>query len=304
MFTVRQLILSAYKLSGVCAIGQTPTFPEVDEALEMLNGILDNFNMENLFRPGIIRRNVTSKTDGSVVIAGDGSRLIVSGVGNGTTYTITTSQPHNLTFGESITIARNGAVDGTFVINGINSINSFTIPSTSVVTTYSGSFKLSTQSDAYLIDLPIASPDSILNVIDGTTTLTEYPSDVYYNNLNDGIDNGWYYETSLDPYPTLYLDGHRTVDIVFHQPGYKNVNLDVDCDKWVDGMKECVKWRLTSDLAMINGYMDNSTQAMNRFSEVIGKFRSKNRKSYGLISDSSAPGYSCGYYDISTDSYI
>lgn len=304
MFTVRQLIHSAYKISSVCAIGQTPTYPEVEEALEMLNGILDNFGMENLFKPGIVRKTVTSKSDGSVVIANDGSRVIVSGTGTGTAYTITTTEPHKLNIGDSITIANNGVVDGTFVINGISSINSFTIPSTSITTTYSGVFKLSTQSDAYLIDLAIQSPDALLNVVDGTTSLTEYPSDVYYNNRNIGIENGWYYETSLDPYPTLYLDGQRTVDITFYQPGYRNVNLDVDCDKWEMGMKEALKWRLASDIAMINGYSDISTQCLNRFSEVLGKYRSKHRKSYGLIADSSAPGYDGGYYDISTDSFI
>ena len=69
MYTVRQLIHSAYKISSVCAIGQTPTAPEVDEALEITNGILDNFGMENLFKPGIIGRTVTSKSDGTIVIA-------------------------------------------------------------------------------------------------------------------------------------------------------------------------------------------------------------------------------------------
>lgn len=304
MYTVRQLIHSSYKISSVCGIGQTPTSPEVDEALELLNGILDNFGMENLFKPGIISKTITAKTDGSIVISNDGSRIIISGIGNGTSYTLTTSEPHNLSIGDTITIARNGAVDGNFTVNGITSMTAFTIPSTNVNTTYSGVFKLSTQSDAYLIDLPILSPDSILNVTDGTATLTEYPSDVYYNNRNIGIENGWYYETALDPYPTLYLDGQRTVQITFYQPGYRNVNLDVDTDKWEMGMKEAIKWRLASDLAMINGYSDISTQCLNRFSEVLGKYRSKHRKSYGLISDSSAPGYNGGYYDISTDSFI
>lgn len=304
MYTVRQLIHSAYKISSVCGIGQTPTFPETDEALEILNGILDNFGMENLFKPGIITKTITSKTDGTVIIANDGSRLIISGIGNGTSYTINTSEPHNLTIGDNIVIARNGMVDGNFTVNGILSMTSFTIPSTNVNTTYSGSFKLATQSDAYLIDLPILSPNSILNVVDGTTTLTEYTSDVYYNNRNESMENCWYYETALDPYPTLYLDGQRTVQITFYQSGYRNVNLDVDTDKWELGMKEAIKWRLASDLAMINGYADISTQCLNRFSEVLAKYRTKHRKSFGLISDSSAPGYSGGYYDISTDSFI
>lgn len=304
MYTVRQLIHSAYKIASVCAIGQTPTAPEVDEALEITNGILDNFGMENLFKPGIISRTVQSKLDGSLVIANDGSRIIVSGIGNGTNYTITTSAPHNLQFNTNIVIAGTGTIDGSYAVNGITSPTAFTIASSNVNTIYSGVFKLATQSDAYLIDLPVLSPDSILNVVDGTTTLTEYPSDVFYNNRNDGIENGWYYETALDPYPTLYLDGQRTVQISFYQSGYRNVNLDVDTDKWEMGMKEAVKWRLASDLAMINGYIDISTQCLNRFSEVLGKYRTKHRKSFGLISDSSAPGYSGGYYDISTDSFI
>lgn len=304
MFTVRQLIHSAYKVSTVVGIGQTPTEPEVSEALELLNGILDNFGMENLFKPGIITKTVRSKSDGSIVISNDGSRVIISGIGDGSNYRITTSEPHGLQIGDSIDIAGNGSVDGTHVVNGITSIKSFTFVSAITTTTYSGVFKLSTQSDAYLIDVPVLSPDSILNVVDGTTTLHEYPSDVFYNNRNDGLECGWYYETALDPYPTLYLDTQRNVQITFYQPWYRNVNLDVDTDKWEMGMKECVKWRLAADVAMTNGYIDISTQCMNRFSEVIGKYRSKHRKSYGIISDTSAPGYCDGYYDISSDSFI
>ena len=305
MYTVRQLIHSAYKISSVCAIGQTPTAPEVDEALEITNGILDNFGMENLFKPGIISRTVTSKSDGTIVIANDTSRIInqISPT-SPTQGLVITAGNHGLTIGTQITLYNTGSIDGVYNINGITSMNSFTIPVTVNTLVYTGTFKKFFDSDSYLIDLAIESPDSIISVADGTTTLTEYPSDVYYNNRNVGIENGWYYETALDPYPTLYLDGQRTVQINFYQPGYRNVNLDVDTDKWEMGMKEAIKWRLASDLAMINGYADISTQCLNRFSEVLGKYRTKHRKSFGIITDSSAPGYSGGYYDISTDSFI
>lgn len=304
MYTVRQLIHSAYKISTVCGVGATPTYNETDEALEMVNDILNNFGMENLFKPGIIQKTVTSKSDGTVVIANDRTRYIISSTGDGTTVTITTADKHGLSIGDSITIQGNGIIDGTWVVNGITSMTAFTIAAAFTTPAYKGTFKKSSESDSYLIDLLVDSPNSILSCVDGTTCMQEYTSDTFYRDRYDGIMNFFYYETALDPYPTLYLDGPRTVNITFYQSGYRNVNLDVDTDKWEDGMKECVKYRLASDLAMVNGYLDISTQWLNRFSEVIGKYRSKHRKSYGLIADSSAPGYTGGYYDISTDSFI
>jgi hypothetical protein len=301
MYTARQLIESAYRISGVKGVGETPTSPETDDALELLNGILDNFGMEQAFKPGIITREVTSKSDGSIVISNDGSRIITQIVSVSPTATITTASAHKLNVGTSITIQNTGLIDGVYTINGITSLTSFTIPVTVSGTVYQGTFKKTTESDAYLIDLAIEPPDTIINVVDGTTILDEYPSDLFYTNRNLGIYNGWYYETALDPYQTLYVDGRRTVTISFYQTGFRNINLNTDVDKWQMGMKEAVKWRLASDLAMTNGYLDMSTQCMNRFSEVIAKFRRSHRKIQPYIADTSAPGYRGGYYDISND---
>lgn len=304
MYTIRQLIEQCYRISGVKGIGETPTAIETSDALEALNGILDNFGMEQAFRPGIITRTVTAKPDGTIVIANDGSRIASSIVGNGTAATITTAYPHGLAVSTGIVIQGAGVFDGPSSVTAVTSLTSFTISSTSIATVYAGTFKKATESDAYLIDLAIEPPDQVIKVMDGTTPLTEYPSDLYYADRNLGICNGWYFETALDPYATLYLDGPRTVDIVFYQPGYRNVTLNTDTDKWQMGMKESLKWRLASDLAMNNGYLDMSSQCMNRFSEVIAKYRRSHRKVQPHIADTSAPGVCSGArYDISTDTY-
>lgn len=303
MYTIRQLIEQCYRISGVKGIGETPTSVETEDARDMLNGILDNFGMEQAFRPGIITRSVTSKSDGTVVIANDGTRVITSIVGNGSTATISTSAPHGLAVSTSLVFKNSGVYDGTHSVVAVTSITSFTISTTSNSTVYSGTFKKSSESDSYLIDLAVEPPDQILKVIDGSTPLTEYPADNYYDEKNTGICNGWYFETSLDPYTTLHLDGQRTVEVVFYQPGYRNVSLNTDTDKWQMGMKEAIKWRLASDLAMANGYLDMSTQCLNRFSEVIAKFRRSHRKIQPYIADTSAPGVSNGHYDIFTDTF-
>lgn len=300
MYTVRQLIESTYRIAGVKGVGETPTDPETSDALDILNGILDNFGMESLFKPGIITRTVTSKNDGSIVIAADGGRIISGISAVSPTATITCQSKHGLTVGTSITIQGTNLVDGEYIVNGITSLTSFTIPVTVSGTGYVGTFKKTTDSDAYLIDLAIEPPDQILTVVDGTTPLDEYPSDIFYSERNY-LSAGWFYEIALDPYPTLYLDGKRTVQISFYQSGFRNVNLNTDCDKWQLGMKEAIKWRLASDIAMTNGYLDMSRECMNRFSEVITKFRRSHKRSNSIVADRSAPGYRGGYYDISTD---
>lgn len=303
MFTTRQLIESAYRISGAKGVGETPTAIETADALELLNGILDNFGMEQAFKPGIITREVTSKTDGTIVVGNDGARIITSITADANSHVanIATAQAHGLQVNTPINLKGTGFLDGLFSVTGITSLNSFTVYTVVSGTSYNGTWKRNSESDAYLIDLAIDPPDQLLNVVDGTTQLTEYPAEEFY--MNNGIDNGWYYETALDPYPTLHLDGPRTVTLGFYQPGYRNVGLNVDTDKWQMGMKEAIKWRLASDLAMTNGYPEMATQCLNRFSEVIAKYRRSHKKLMSIVSDSSAPGSRSGRYDISTDTF-
>jgi hypothetical protein len=306
MFTARQLIESAFRMGGVKGVGETPTAPEASDALEMLNGILDNFSMEENFAPGIITKNVMSKSDGTIVISNDPSRIILSVTSANPTATCITAGPHGLNVGDELFFQGTSIIDGTHVVTGITSLTSFTFATTVSGNAYAGTFKKSSEPDSYLIDLAIDPPDHIQSITDGTVLLDEYPSDIFYSDKDTcGLTQGWYLETALDPYVTLYLDSQRTVNISYLQTGLRNISLDTNVDLWPGegGMKECMKWRLASDLAMTNGYLDMAQQSMNRFSEVIAKYRNKHHRSQSLTLDWSAPGMANGRYNISVDEF-
>ena len=306
MYTIRQVIESAFRVSGVKGVGDTPDSTEASDALDMLNGILDNFGLDPMWKAGTITRTVTPKSDGSIIIANDLTRIITYINSTSPTATITTAGNHGLPLGTSITIKGTNLFDGVHTISAITSLTSFQVASTVNGTSMGGTFKKTSESDDYLIDLVIDPPDVIDNVISVTGTggyqqLNEYTNNQFYTSPQ--TFNGWYFETSRDPYPTLYVSSTvSSAQIIMKQPGYRNVNFNTNTDQYPQGMREAIKWRLAADLAAFNGYLEMSNQCLLRFTEILAKYKRSHRQTQDIMTDTSAPGYVGGHYNIYNDS--
>jgi hypothetical protein len=300
MKTVRQLIIEAFRISGMKGVGDTPSSAEVNDARDMLNGVLDTFSLQHGWSPGPISRTVTAKQDGSVVIANDLKRVITRAVaiaGGTPSITITTGDNHKLSIGNDLDVKINGIIYPVQV-TAITSIFTFvTTNPTSLVSTYtSGVFKLTSEPDSYLIDLVYDSPVDV-DYAFTSFNLPKMAQDEFYN----GERYGFYYDHASDPYPTLWLPSSGTFSITFAQQGYANVTLDTDISGYPRGMEQVLKWRLAADLAQSYGYMEMAGTCLARYEEASSTFKRANHKSQNAYGDSSAPTGSRGYYNIATD---
>jgi len=307
MYTVRQLIIESYRISGMHGIGSTPSDSEMDDAKDLINGILDVFSLQSSWAPGIIQRAVTSKPDGTIVIANDQTRVITryEATVAPDQITITTAGQNNVTIGDFI-VASVDNILTTLEVLSVVSLNTFITNNPSAITGVwtSGVYKFTHESDDYLIDLVVDSPVSIHGVLDGTGySIPAIQGNVFYSSNEKPY--GWYYELATDPYPKLFLPTYATtpVTLTFNQPGWRDVNLNTDMSLLPIGVKQMLKWRLAGDLAQINGFTDQSTTCLARYYEAAATYRRSRHRLNLAEGDMSASGRG-GRYNITTDEFV
>lgn len=300
---IRQLIDAAWRRAGVRGDGDPIDNGDAAYGLGLLNSILDTLSTDMAFKAGTIKRTVTAKADGSIVIANDPARVISLVASTAPNAVITVSGIHGLTLGASIVLAGTSLIDGTYTVSSINSASQFTVTGVAVSgTARGGAWKLASESNDYLIDLAITPPGQLVAVNDGALSLCQYPEDVYYEALASGtFTQGWFYEPAFDPYPILRVSGAGAVDIVMNQPGFTDVTLNTVISSWPKGMAEVVLWDLTSLLA--TGYPNVIQMAIERRDAAKGLFKRQRRKLMSEVSDGSAPGRGARTYDFYSDSY-
>jgi hypothetical protein len=306
MYTVRQLILESYRMSGIKGVGDTPTSTETSEALGFLNGTLDTFATQPTWAPGIITRSVQTKTDGTVVIAKDLSRVLTRVVASlvPSNLLVTTGDVNKVNIGDELNLLIDNVLHNV-TVSAINSVFSFTTDNPNALdgSYTTGTFKYQSEPNKYLIDLVIDPPGHLLAVSDanGASLPSLFAQDFYAN--TSLVPDGWYYETATDPYHTLYVKSSgQSVKIVLEEPGWRNVTLDTDVSKLPGNMLQIIKWRLAGDLAQVNGFSEMASTCLARYHEANASFRRSRHKSGYASGDMSAPGGNhAGRYNISSD---
>jgi hypothetical protein len=306
---IRSIVDSAWRRAGVRGDGDTPDDNDSKLGLQLVNEALDMLSLDSAFAPGKIKRTAKAKADGTIVIGNDPKRLITvfNSTFNGVdvTSTATTAGAHGLKVNDNIILQNVGTLiiaPTPALIVSIPSINQFICKSQSNLgAARNGVWKLASESDNCLIDLVIEPPGQITqcNETGENEVLIEYTEDIYYSALATGcFIDGWYYNTSFDPYPVLYTDS-GTIDIIFPQPGFRNVTLDTPVTAWQTGMDMIVLYRVASKIAI--GYPDAimaCNQSADTAMELYKRTRKKNR---AVVSDYSAPGYGGRGYDFYSD---
>lgn len=307
-YTTRQLVTEAYRVSGMKGTGETPDNSEANDALDILNGVLDVFSIQDDWKAGMITRDVLAKADKTIVIAKDTSRIFTSIVGDVglSIITFTLANRHGLKLNDLIHIkapAPFGEIDLTIT----NITSQYVLVTTNptavsgVVTT--GTYKLQSEPDKYLIDLIMDPPNAIHSVISaGGTPLGKIMSDDFYQSTPKPY--GWFYEKATDPYPILYVAESSLYTIAMEEPGWRELTLDTDLSKLPVGVKQALKWRLAGDLAQSNGYTDMAGTCLARYKEAFATYKRSRHQSGLAQGDLSAPGVGDTRYDITTDSYM
>jgi hypothetical protein len=311
---IRSLIDAAWRRAGVRGDGDTLDTGDSKLGLQLVNEELDVLSMDAAFAPGRVSRTGKAKPDGTIVIGNEPKRIITlatSIYGGPTNQTnIYTAGPHGIKMGDNLVIQNMGnlvvGTTATATVNAILSSNNFTclIPAaeTNLGTARSGTWRLATESDRCLIDLVSEPPGQVSQCVatGGVGVLNEYTQDVYESAKSAGcFTNGWYYDTSFDPYPLLHTD-QGSVDIFYPQPGFRNVTLDTSIAAWPAGMDVVLLYKVAAKLAA--GYPDAIAACLAAADGAMVLYKRTRKKNRATLSDGSAPGLSSRRYDFYTDS--
>lgn len=295
---IQDIVDAAYRRAGTLGDGQSPTSNDSTAALSYVNDILDGLSIDKTVSPGTISRVVTP-VQSKVVIANNPARTITYIDSNGSTHlaTISTVAAHDLSLNDSVDLFGTSIIDGTYIVSSITSMTSFVVTgvNTSGVSR-TGTFKLSSESRAYQIDLAIEPPTFVNSVVSAGIPLSAITDDEFYK---FGIGpNEYYYEITSDPYPVLHLDAGE-VTISFPQPGFVDVTLNTFITTWPRGLDQIVVAKLAAYLAA--GYPDTVAACEAAYSSALATFRRAHRKSKPTLLDDSSPGFGRGWYDVDTD---
>jgi hypothetical protein len=303
MYTVRQLITEAFRKSTVRGLTDTPEAEEVRMALETLNTELDRLTAKAEFSTSKRAVRAVVGSEGYVTVSDNPARIIVNAVNSGPNEArITTLSEHGVTVGDHIALSHEfyddfpaGAeyfkyleviyVEGPFafkvrtrsgLISGVKS----------------GTFKLSSQGPEYDIDIIDCPPDNIYQVIDENGwQLPELQEQDFYANRIHREFNWYFYEKSYNPYPRVWVGGKSTVTIVYAEPFWHDLKLDMDITAMPRSAQTTLKYMLAECLAEENGYTDIADRMHRKFSEAYADYCRSVTQSASPLPDFSAPGY-------------
>lgn len=294
MYTVRQLITEAFRKSTVRGLTDTPEADEVRMALETLNTELDRMTARAEFSTSKRAVRAVVGSEGYVTIADDQKRVIVSAEATVYGIKLNTGDAHGMSVGDAISIRIDGHLgifEATVIqITGPYSFNTTAI--SGITGTFSGTFKMSSQGPEYDIGILDCPPDNIYQVIDenGWMLPELQEQDFYANRIHREFD--WYfYEKSYNPYPRVWVGGKSTVTIVYAEPFWHDLKLDMDITVMPRSAQTALKYILAECLAEENGYTDIADRMHRKFSEAYADYCRSVTQSASPLPDFSAPGY-------------
>ena len=298
--TVRDLIRDAYIRSTVRGLGDTPDDLETRDALSMLNEILDVFVQKEDFSTGNSAVVMDMPVRGFVTFSCNPHRVF-SATATAMSIHCTCGDSHNLNVGDEIDV-RIGGKDWTAQVTTVESHLAFYIaPNAELSGAYTGSFKLTSEPEDYIIDLITPPPVNIYQVVgSGIGQMAECQQQNFYS--AEHVGRWWFYDKGKTPYPRLWVSGASRVMVVFPKPTFKDVTLDTDLTAMDSSALSVIKYRLAAEIAASAGYQAVEQSLLARYKNAYGTFVRSRSQAATPIPDWSAPGYVHSlHYDIFTD---
>ena len=293
MYTVRQLITEAFRKSTVRGLTDTPEADEVRMALETLNTELDRLTARAEFATSKRSVRAVVGSDGFVTISDNQKRVIVTGNAAGGSASCETGDVHGLSVGDSIVIKVDGRPESvTATVVNVTGPYSFGITMGAFVGVFSGTFRLASEGPEYDIGILDCPPDNIYQVIDENGwQLPELQEQDFYANRQHREFDWYFYEKSYNPYPRVWVGGKATVWIVYAEPFWHDLKLDMDITAMPRSAQTTLKYMLAECLAEENGYTDIADRMHRKFTEAYADYCRSVTQSASPLPDFSAPGY-------------
>lgn len=293
MYTVRQLITEAFRKSTVRGLTDTPESEEVETALQTLNTELDKLTARAEFSTSKRSVRAVVGSEGYVTISDNQKRVIVTGNAAGGNATCETGDLHGLRVGDRIVIRAEGHAEPVnSMVVSVPSPYSINITLGAFTGVFSGTFRLESEGPEYDIGILDCPPDNIYQVIDenGWQLPELQEQDFYANRIHREFD--WYfYEKTYSPYPRVWVGGKSTVNIVYVEPFWHDLKLDMDITAMPRSAQTTLKYMLAECLAEENGYTDIADRLHKKYMEAYADYCRSVTQSASPSPDFSAPGY-------------
>jgi len=298
--TVRELIKDAFFRSTVRGLGDTPDDPEVNDALRMLNEILDVMVDKQEFSSGneSIVFDVPARR---YVTFSDNPHRVFSATADSSAIVCRCDESHDLSVGSAVTV-RIGGIDIDTSVTDVVSYMEFKVPADNRLSgSYIGSFKLQAEGPEYLIDFIMSPPVNMYQVVgSGVGKIDECQMQYFYS--AEKVGRWWFYEKGMRPYPRLWVSGVDRVMAVFPRPTFRNVTLDTDLTSMVPSARSAILYRLAAEIAAGNGFDAVEKNLLAKYKNAFGTYVRSRAQSASPVPDWSAPGFTdSARYDIYTD---
>lgn len=298
-YSVRRLINEAFRASTVRGLGDVPEDAEAEDALDLLNGYLDELVSDTSFSTGKRSVSVRVGPKGYVTITDDPKRVTTSLI-------VEQKEGSRFLTVSASTEVENGFDDGTPIIicaagkqvpcavNGIVdpwSFNAvFTSPSILEPGTYNGYVKLygeGPERDIDIIDVPPASIYQVIGCGDKLPQLTEQN----FHSESNRTGRWYFYDKGRNPYPRVYVGGCQEVKIVYDEPFWHDLEMDSDLTNMPRTARECLKWHLAMELADIAQFETVARRCERTWKNCYQAYVDSMEQDVEFEPDISAPGY-------------
>lgn len=313
MYTVRQLILDAFRKSTVRGVGDIPDEEELSNALSDLNDFLDEFTGNPDFTPAKRCVEVAVGDGGFITFSNDPRRVVASAVlattEDGTHKKLTVHTVGEHLIDKDLDDVVELHLDGKVVSFGLGSVNvedmfTFSVEGNAIFGplgegVYRGSWKYGKESKDYRIDIPEVPPVNIYQVVSmDNQKLPELQEQDFY--ARGGNSGKWYfYDKGRYPYARLWVGGEQYVRVIYEDQRWHDLSLDDNAENFPKVAVQVMKWRLAADIAV--EYPDVAERMEKRFRSSLMTYYRSNKNSESPLPDSSAPGYGGRRYNIYKD---
>ena len=299
--TARDIIRDAFIRSTLRGLGDTPDDLETNDALRMLNEILDTLAQKEEFSTGNASVIFDMPPGRRFVTLSDDPRRVFTAVADGGPVRCLCGDSHGLSQNDVIDVRIGPARYQTYVSEVVSHVE-FKIPYTSALSgSYTGTFKMASEPEDYAIDIVTAPPVNMFQVVgSGVGQLQECQQQNFYS--AEHVGRWWWYDKGNTPYPRLWVSGCDRVMAVFPKPTFNNVTLDTDFTPMDSSARSAIKYRLAAEIAASAGYTAVEQSLLARYRHSYATFVRSRSQSASPVPDYSAPGYNNSlFYDIFTD---
>lgn len=301
-YSVRRLINEAFRASTVRGLGDVPEDAEAEDALDLLNGYLDELVSDTSFSTGKRSVSVRVGPKGYVTITDDPKRVAASmvaeevGIGGSRFIRIATEVENGIDEGTKILACAEGRRVPCTIVEVNDPWNfraKFSTSDPAVILqpgAYSGYFKLLAEGperDIDIIDVPPASIYQVIGCGDKLPQLTEQN----FHSERNRTGRWYFYDKGRNPYPRVYVGGCEEVNVVYDEPFWHDLEMDSDLTNMPRTARECLKWHLAMELADIAQFETVARRCERTWKNCYQAYVDSMEQDVEFEPDISAPGY-------------